>query len=170
MRTILGGPGGAARPQPSPDGRHLAFVRRVRDQTAIFLYDLETGAERPLVGGLSRDQQETWAIFGVYPNFSWTPDSGSLVYWANGGLHRVDVASGAVTDIPFTAEVEQAVTDAVHSSRRVEDGPFTVRMIRDAATSPEPAPAEAGGRTMVFSALGHLWTKRGDDAPAPAHA
>ena len=158
LETILGGPGGAARPQPSPDGRHLAFVRRVRDQTALFLYDLETGAERPLVGGLSRDQQETWAIFGVYPNFAWTPDSESLVYWANGGLHRVDAASGAVTEIPFSADVDQTVTEAVHSDRRVDDGAFTVRMIRDAATSPD-------SRTMVFAALGHLWTKRGDDAP-----
>ncbi len=158
LQTILGGPGGAARPQPSPDGRQLAFVRRVRDQTAIFLYDLETGAERPLVGDLSRDQQETWAIFGVYPNYAWTPDSRALVYWANGGLHRVDAASGAVTDIPFSAEVDQTITEAVHSSRRVEDGAFAVRMIRDAATSPD-------GQTMVFSALGHLYAKRGDGAP-----
>ena len=158
LDTVLGGAGGAARPQPSPDGRHLAFVRRVRDQTALFVYDLETGAQRPVVGGLSRDQQETWAIFGVYPNFAWTPDSGSLVYWANGGLHRVDVATGTVRDIPFTAQVEQTVTAAVRSPRRVEDGTFTVRMIRDAATSPDR-------RTMVFAALGHLYAKRGDGTP-----
>ena len=92
LDTILQGPGGAARPQPSPDGRRLAFVRRVRDETALFLYDTETGAETPLTGGLSRDQQETWAIFGVYPNFAWTPDGSALVLWANGGLHRVDAA------------------------------------------------------------------------------
>ena len=158
LDTILGGPGGAARPQPSPDGRHLAFVRRVRDQTALFVYDLETGAERPLAGGLSRDQQETWAIFGVYPNFAWTPDGGSVVYWAQGGLRRVDVASGTVREIPFSAEVEHTVTAAVQSDRRVEEGTFTVRMIRDAATSPD-------GETLVFAALGHLWTKRGDRAP-----
>ena len=158
LDTILQGPGGAARPQPSPDGRHLAFVRRVRDQTALFVLDLETGAERPVTGGLSRDQQETWAIFGVYPNYAWTPDGGSLVYWANGGLHRVDVASGTARDIPFTAEIEQTVTQAVRSQRRVEDGTFTVRMIRDAATSPD-------AETMVFAALGHLWTKRGDAEP-----
>ena len=158
LDTILGGPGGAARPQPSPDGRHLAFVRRVRDETALFLYDLQTGAETPLTAGLSRDQQETWAIFGVYPNFAWTPDGEGLVYWANGTLHHLDVASGRATDIPFSADVDLTVTEAVRSERPAAEDRFTVRMIRDAATSPD-------GETLVFSALGHLWAKRGDDAP-----
>ncbi len=153
LRTILGGPGGAARPQPSPDGRHLAFVRRVRDETALFLYDTETGAETPLTAGLSRDQQETWAIFGVYPNFAWTPDGESLVYWANGGLHRLAVGSGEIAPIPFTADVDLTVTEAVRSPRPAATDRFEVKMIRDAATSPD-------GRTLVFSALGHLWAKR----------
>ena len=152
LETLIGGPGGAARPQPSPDGTSVAFVRRVRDETALFLFDTETGAETPLATGLSHDQQETWAIFGVSPNFAWTPDGRSLVYWAQGGLHRLDVATRAVVDIPFRAEVEQTVTEAVRSRRRIDDGPFTVRMIRDAATSPD-------GRTLAFGALGHVWTK-----------
>ncbi|WP_412060709.1 amidohydrolase family protein [Rubrivirga sp. IMCC45206] len=159
LETILRGPGGAARPQPSPDGRHLAFVRRVRDETALFLYDTETGAETPLTGGLSRDQQETWAIFGVYPNYAWLPDGSALVIWAQGGLHRVDAETGAMTAIPFSAEVELTVTEAVRSERPAATDRFTVRMIRDAATSPD-------GRTLVFSALGHLWQKRGDARPA----
>ncbi len=152
LETILGGPGGAVRPQPSPDGRHVAFVRRVRDETALFLYDTETGAETPLTAGLSRDQQETWAIFGVYPNYAWTPDGESIVYWANGGLHRIDVASREVADIPFTADVDLTVTEAVRSPHEVAPDRFEVKMIRDAATSPD-------GETLVFSALGHLWAK-----------
>jgi Tol biopolymer transport system component len=28
--TVAGGPGGAVRPQPSPDGRYLAYVKRER--------------------------------------------------------------------------------------------------------------------------------------------
>ncbi|MBT8186625.1 MAG: PD40 domain-containing protein, partial [Croceitalea sp.] len=66
--TITGGPGGAARPQLSRDGKKLAFIKRVRTKTVLFLHDLETGEEWPLYDELSKDQQEAWAIFGVYPN------------------------------------------------------------------------------------------------------
>ena len=151
VETLLGGPGGAARPTPSPDGRHLAFVRRVRDKEVLFLYDLQTGAETPLYDGLSRDQQETWAIFGVYPAMDWTPDGRALVFWADGGLHRLDVATRAVTEIPFEAEVEQTITEPVRATYEVAPERFRVRMLRDAATAPD-------GRTLVFHAVGHLWT------------
>ena len=61
--------------------------------------------------------QETWAIHGVYPGISWTPDSKSIVFWAGGGIHRIDVASGAVTDIPFHVAGTRFVEDAVRSRR-----------------------------------------------------
>ncbi|MEP0547796.1 MAG: amidohydrolase family protein [Rhodothermales bacterium] len=157
IETVVGGPGGAARPTPSPDGRHLAFVRRVRDEEVLFLYDFETGAEMPLFDGLSLDQQETWAIFGVYPAFDWTPDGEHLVFWAHGGLHRIDVASKTVTPIPFSAEVELTTTEPVTGDYEVAPERFRVRMLRDAATAPD-------GRTFAFHAVGDLWTAAGVSA------
>ena len=156
--TLLGGAGGAARPQPSPDGTRLAFVRRVRSESVLFVYDLETGAQRPLWDGLSHDQQETWAVFGVYPNYAWTPEGAALVVWAQGGLWSVDAASGEATPIPFSADVEQTVTEAVRFPVDVAPETFEARLIRDLATSPD-------GEALVFSAVGKLWVKRGDRAP-----
>ncbi len=150
LETIIGGPGGAARPQPSPDGRQISFVRRVRNMSVLFLYDIETGAERPVYDGLSPDQQETWAIFGVYPNFQWMPDGSAVVLWAEGGLHRIDIETGQATEIPFSADVEIAVTEAVRSQQETAPERFTVRMMRDMATSPD-------GSTVVFHAVGYLW-------------
>jgi imidazolonepropionase-like amidohydrolase/Tol biopolymer transport system component len=150
--NVTGGPGGAIRPTPSPDGETLAFVRRVRERTVLFLRDLESGAERPLWDGLSKDQQETWATFGVYPNFAWTPDGRALVIWAQGGLWRVDAASGAATAIPFRAEVRRTVHEAVRSPKEAHPERFTVRMIRDAETSPD-------GQTLAFNAVGSIWTR-----------
>ncbi|HCI69104.1 MAG TPA: hypothetical protein DHV30_00265, partial [Balneola sp.] len=74
----------AARPQISPDGKHLAFVRRVRTKSVLYLRDLSSGKEWPIYENLSKDQQEAWAIFGVYTNFNWMPDGKEIIIWANG--------------------------------------------------------------------------------------
>ena len=97
---FINGPGGAIRPTPSPDGRFLAFVRRVRAKSVLFVQNLESGANVPLYDGLDRDLQETWAIHGVYPRMAWTPDSRSLVFWAGGKLHRIEVAGKKVSQRP----------------------------------------------------------------------
>jgi Tol biopolymer transport system component len=150
--TIVGTPGGAVRPQPSPDGKSLAFVKRVREKSVLHVVDLDSGHVRPLWDGLSHDMQEAWAIFGPYANFAWTPDSANLVIWAQGKLWRVDADKGTPVQIPFTAAVEQTVTEPLRFEQTLDQGTFAPKMIRDVATSPD-------GRTLVFHAVGRLWTK-----------
>jgi len=150
--TIVATPGGAVRPQPSPDGKSLAFVKRVRDKSVLHLVDLDSGNVRPLWDGLSHDLQEAWAIFGPYANFAWTPDSKDLVIWAKGKLWRVNAANGQPTQIPFTAAVEQTVAQPLRFEQSLDRDTFQPKMIRDVATSPD-------GATLVFHAVGHLWTR-----------
>ena len=150
--TVIATPGGAVRPQPSPDGRSLAFVKRVREKSVLHVLDLASGAVRPVWDGLSHDQQEAWAIFGPYTGFDWMPDSRSVVIWAQGKLWRVDMASGTPTPIPFNAPVEQTVTEALRFDQDIDEGRFAPKMIRDVATS-------ADGDTLVFHAVGKLWRK-----------
>lgn len=158
--TIVGTPGGAVRPQPSPDGKSLAFVKRVREKSVLHVVDLDSGDVRPLWDGLSHDMQEAWAIFGPYANFAWTPDSASLVIWAQGKLWRVDADKGTPTQIPFSATVEQTVTEPLRFEQTLDQGTFAPKMIRDVATSPD-------GRSLVFHAVGQLWTKAlPDGAPS----
>jgi imidazolonepropionase-like amidohydrolase/Tol biopolymer transport system component len=146
------GSGGSIRPTPSPDGKSLAFIRRVRYKSTIFVLDLESGRETPLYDGLDRDMQETWAIHGVYPPMAWMPDNKSIVFWAGGHIHRLDVASKAVADIPFHVKSTRRVEEALRVPIDVAPKEFPVRMLRWITVSPN-------GKQAVYSAMGHLYVR-----------
>ncbi|MBW2938161.1 amidohydrolase family protein [Aureisphaera sp. CAU 1614] len=150
--TITGGPGGAARPAVSPDGKMLAFVKRVRTKSVLYIHNLETGEEWPIYDSLNKDQQEAWAIFGVYPNFDWMPNNTELVFWSGGKILKININTLAITNIQFEADVTIDLAETVHFNTPIEDSLFTPKMIRQAVTSPN-------GKTLVFQALGHLWKK-----------
>ena len=79
IEKVVGGAGGAVRPTPSPDGKTLAFVKRVRAASRLFVMDLASGEQTMLVDDLDPDMQETWAVQGAYPTMAWTPD-GDLIF------------------------------------------------------------------------------------------
>ena len=144
--------GGSLAPRLSPDGKTLAFIRRVRLESVLFLHDLETGRERPLFRGLSHDQQEAWSMFGTYPGYAWMPDGSAIVVWAQGKLQRVDARTGAATVIPFRASVRHTVTAAARYPQQVAPDTVDVRMLRWASVSPD-------GRHLAYSALGRVWVR-----------
>ena len=152
VKPFVTGPGGSIRPTPSPDGKTLAFIRRDRFQSVLYLLDLESGRETPIYDALDRDMQETWAIHGVYPTMAWTPDNRSIVFWAGGKIRRIDVASKAVSDIPFQVNDTRRIQEAVRFPVEVAPQQFDVKMIRWAQTSPD-------GSKVVFEALGNLWIR-----------
>ena len=160
IERVTGGPGGAVRPTPSPDGKTLAFVRRVGGvggapgRSTLFIRDLESGREQALLGGLDRDMQETWAIHGVYPAFAWTPDSSAVVFWAGGKLWRIagDGSQATPTEIPFHVAGTRKVAPAVRVPIKVGAADFDVKMLRGVTVSPD-------GKTAVYQALGHLYVK-----------
>ena len=152
LETLTGGPGGAVRPTPSPDGRTLAFVKRVRHDTHLFLRDLESGREWSIYGDLERDMQEIWAIHGVYPSMAWTPDGRSIVFWAGGKIRQIDVQTQEVSEIPFRVRTTRRVAEAVRFPVEVHPDSFHVRMLRWVQVSPD-------GNRVLFSAMGHLYVR-----------
>ena len=146
------GPGGSIRPTPSPDGKSLAFIRRVRGKSTLYVADVTSGAERALFDGLDRDMQETWAIHGVYPTMAWTPDNRSIVFWAGGKLQRIDVGTKKVTPIPFHVKSSRTVFEALRFPQKVAPDTFPVKMLRWVQVSPK-------GDKVVYQALGHLYVK-----------
>jgi imidazolonepropionase-like amidohydrolase/Tol biopolymer transport system component len=146
------GPGGSIRPTPSPDGKWLAFARRVRYKTVLFTKDLVSGHERPIYDGLERDMQETWAIHGVYPAMAWTPDSRSIVVWAGGKIRRVDRATGQSAVIPFRVKSTRKAAQALRFPVKVAPDRFPVKMLRWVTVSPK-------GDQVAYEALGHIWVR-----------
>ncbi len=51
LETVISGPGGACRPQISNDGKQMAYIRRVREKTVLFVHDLASGMEYPIFDG-----------------------------------------------------------------------------------------------------------------------
>lgn len=149
---ITGGPGGAARPQVSRDGKKLAFVKRVRTQSVLYIHDLDTGEEWPVYDKLNKDQQEAWAIFGVYTNFNWMPNNEDIVFWSGGKINKLNINTLNVTDIPFQVDATIKIAKAVEFDTPVASDNFDAKVIRHAVTSPDE-------KTIVFNALGYLWSQ-----------
>lgn len=148
--TVTDGYGGSGRPALSHDGKKMAFVRRDRLDTVLYLFDLESRTERPIWNGLSGDMQENFANTGTYPGISFTPDGRAVVLWAEGKIWSVDLESGRPTEIPFRAEVEQTVAKALRFEREIAPDSVSIRMISWPTQSPD-------GKKLLFAAVGSLW-------------
>ncbi|OCW96784.1 amidohydrolase family protein [Alishewanella sp. HH-ZS] len=150
IEVLLAGAGGAIRPTPSPDGKYLAYIRRVDFQSTLFLYDLTSGEHIKLYDGLDRDMQETWAIHGVYPTLSWTPDNQQLVFWAGGEIKTLRLSDKSVSTIPFSVNTSKQIQTALRVKQDLDQSQFDTKMLRFVQVSPD-------GKQAVFTALGHLY-------------
>jgi Tol biopolymer transport system component/imidazolonepropionase-like amidohydrolase len=152
IEQFITGPGGAIRPTPSPDSKYIAFIRRVRFQSTLFLHEIASGAEWPIYNSLDRDLQETWAVHGVYPSMAWTPDSKSIVFWSGGKIRRINVGTKQVSVIHFKVETTRKVYKALRYCVEVCPEEFKVRMLRWLRVSPD------GGK-VLFQALGYIYIR-----------
>ena len=153
---------GGIAPEISPDGRWLAFARRIPDgtishkglrfgpRTALWLRDLETGAERLLMDPIEVDMAEGMKVSRDLPGYAWARDGGSIVIAAGGRIRRVDVASGDVSTIPFTARVQRTISEMAGRPQAALGETFTVKFPRWTASSPD-------GSRLAFQAVGRIW-------------
>ena len=167
-QQVQGASGGMGAPEVSPDGKWLAFVRRIPDgtftwkghafgpRTGLWLRNLETGHERLVMDPVEQDLYETFKTMRPFPGYAWSADGRSIVIAQGGKLRRLDVASGAVVTIPFTAKVQRTISQLANTQGTDTGATFATRFVRWATRSPD-------GRRLAFQAVGRVWVM---DLPA----
>jgi Tol biopolymer transport system component/imidazolonepropionase-like amidohydrolase len=152
--------GGATRPVLSPDGRTLVYATRRDGLAALRARDLVSGADRELVFPVQLDQQDAWATLDVMPRHAFTPDGRAVLYTHDGRIRRVEVATGAVRDVPFSASVSLDLGPSLRREIPAEEGPVRARLIQAPVQSPD-------GRQLAFSALGRVYVMELDGGSPP---
>lgn len=154
--------GGGAAPEISPDGRWLAFAREIPDgtisykgheygpRTSLWLRDMKTGAERMIMDPIEAESSGEGYSLGVLPLYHWAADGRSIVITEGGKLRRVDVTTGAVSTIPFSAKVHRTISEMARHTFRITDDPFQVKFARWQTASPD-------GRQVAFQAVGRVY-------------
>lgn len=163
--TIVAINGGIV-PRVSPDGRWLAFSRRLPGtvmshaghsygpRNALWLLDLRTQQERVIMDPIDPDIADggnvNTTIPALLPGYAWTPDSAAIVIVQGGKIRRLDIASGNVGTIEFTARVQRTISERASATLKIGDEPFAPRYLTGMRASPD-------GRQVVFEAAGRLW-------------
>jgi Tol biopolymer transport system component len=154
--TITDNVGSAFRPWLSPDGTKLVYGTRYERDSALRIRDLKTGSDRWFKYPVQRDDQESRFVSDLLPGYAFTPDGKSVVLFNGGKIHRVDLATGKDTLIPFTADVRLGLGPELDVPARVDQGAVKVHLIQQPVQSPD-------GKRLAFSALTHLYVM---DLPA----
>ena len=158
--------GGAAAPEISPDGRWLTFARHIPDgvlsfkghefgpRSALWLRDLHTGAERLLMDPIEPMVASGSKTMGILPRYTWAGDGRSVLITQGGKIRRVDVATGDVSTIPFTAHVHRTISEMARKEFRVTDDALDIQFFRWAT-------ATADGGRIAFQAVGRIYAQDG---------
>ncbi len=157
---LMGGWGSATTPQVSHDGKKVAFIRRVKEKTVLFIYDVAARTQVPVFDDLDRDLHADFVQQNAYyPRFDWFPDNRHIAIWGKGKLYKVDTQASTASEIPFRVHAKHRIVRAPHFEQNAAPDSITVRSVRQLAPSVD-------GKRLVFTALDRLWVQSNSSAPA----
>jgi CubicO group peptidase (beta-lactamase class C family)/Tol biopolymer transport system component len=139
------------RPLLSPDGALLVYGAESGGRTGLRVRRVSDGSERRLRLPVDRNALESRATRDMLPGYAFLPDARSLVVSYAGGLHRIDIETGAATPIPFEARVQQSVATTLRAPQRISDGPVRARTVQH--------PHRTADGRLVFAALTRVYVQ-----------
>lgn len=146
-------PGGACNPTLSPDGRKLAYVHRDDRKTVLVIHDLETRKEQIICRNLDYDRLDSGSFYGAYPNMSWHPSGNEIYVYFGGGIQAVNVKTGQIRKIQFTATVNREMKKTLR---------FKVNIPEKKARTRSHRWGQRTSKGILFEALGDFYLKKGD--------
>ncbi len=139
------------RPAISPDGRSLVFAERREGMTQLTVMDLESGAERALVG-VDPDMVLAALTNDAIARYDFSSDGKAIYVNRQGRIDLVPLDGGAFEAVAFTAEISQDLGPLGRHPAAIEEGPVRARLIQSPELSPD-------GQTLAFTALGRLFVQ-----------
>lgn len=149
---ITQGEGGGLRPLVSPDGNKLVYLSRYETETSVRVRDLQTGVDKMIALPIQRDAQEIGRLPSrdYYPNYAFTPDSRALIIHTGGKINRLDIETGQMEVVPFTADVKLDIGPDLTKPYKVPDGVVTATIVHDPALSPDGEKIAASVLTKIY--------------------
>lgn len=148
--------GGAFRPLLSPDGTHLVYGTRFEAETGLRIRNLDSGQDRWLKYPVQHDDMESIGSRDLLPSYAFLPGGSEIVAGYDGKIHRIEVDSGQVREVPFQAAVELDIGPLLNFQRRVDQGPVRSRLILDAKQSPD-------SKSIAFSSMANIYLMNLED-------
>ncbi len=142
----------AMAPITSNDGKWLVYAAQSRGKTGLRLRDLGNATERWLAYPIDRNQLESFPSRDVVPGYDFTADDRAIIAAYGGQIHRIEIATGQDSIIPFTATYSASLPVPVTTTRRLGTGPVRGRMAQHVAVSRD-------GR-VAWSMMGRIFVRQ----------
>ena len=99
---------------------------------------------------IEQDMTEGMKTIRVLPGYSWDAKGNSIILSQGGKLRRLNVKSGKIKTIPFTASVKRTISEQAYKQFDISDEPFKVQFTRYHVGAPN-------GSAVAFQAVGKIY-------------